>query len=62
MPSPPLSLLSLSYMNVKAFLAWLKDVYNTYGPDKTFKVRLTAIPRRNAGGAEYGVFGYEVLK
>jgi len=52
--------LSISYMNSKAFGAFLKEQYPKYGPDQSFKVRITAVPKKGSG-QDYGVFGYEII-
>ncbi|KQS75073.1 hypothetical protein ASG32_08220 [Methylobacterium sp. Leaf361] len=52
--------LSLSYMNAKAFGAFLKEQFPKVGTDTPFKVRLIAVPKKGSG-QDYGVFGYEVI-
>lgn len=52
--------LSLSYMNAKAFGAFLKEQFPKVGRDGRFKVRLSAVAKKGSG-QDYGVFGYEVL-
>lgn len=52
--------LSISYMNSKAFGAFLKEQYPKVGTDTPFKVRLIAVPKKGSG-QDYGVFGYEVI-
>lgn len=52
--------LSISYMNSKAFGAFLKEQYPRYGADTPFKVRITAVPKKGSG-QDYGVFGYEII-
>lgn len=53
--------LSISYQNSKAFGAWIKKVAPIYGFDAKLRVRLTAVPKKNAHGNEYGVYNFEVL-
>lgn len=52
--------LSISYMNSKAFGAFLKEQYPKVGPNTPFKVKLTAVAKKGSG-QDYGVFGYEVI-
>lgn len=52
--------LSISYMNSKAFGAFLKEQFPKVGADTPFKVRLIAVPKKGSG-QDYGVFGYEVI-
>lgn len=52
--------LSISYMNSKAFGAFLKEQYPKVGAETPFKVRLIAVAKKGSG-QDYGVFGYEVI-
>jgi hypothetical protein len=52
--------LSISYMNSKAFGAFLKEQFPKVGAEKPFRVKLTAVAKKGSG-QDYGVFGYEVI-
>ncbi len=52
--------LSLSYMNFKAFAAFLQEQFPKFGMDTPFKVRLSAVAKKGSG-QDYGVFGWEVI-
>ncbi len=53
--------LSLSYQNLKEFMAWLPEMVAKHGMGATLKIRLGFRGKQNGGGTKYAVITYAEL-